>query len=64
MRYLRHNEVLARVGVAAVTLWRWEKMGHFPKRRKLGPRLVGWDEGEIDNWHATRGSSDDLQDSV
>lgn len=53
-RYLRQPEVLARVGVSWVTIWRWEKQGQFPKRRKIGPRLVAWVENEIDEWCETR----------
>jgi prophage regulatory protein len=53
-KYLRQPEVLARVGVSWMSLRRWEKKGLFPKRRKLGPRLVGWLESEIDEWCNTR----------
>jgi prophage regulatory protein len=54
MRYLRQPEVLARIGVSWVTIWRWEKKGEFPRRRLLGGRTVGWLESEIDNWCAGR----------
>lgn len=50
MRYLRQPEVLARVGVSHVTLWRWEQDGLFPRRRKIGPKLIAWVEAEIDEW--------------
>jgi prophage regulatory protein len=36
------------------TLWRWEKKGEFPRRRKLGSRLVGWSRNEIMAWIASR----------
>jgi prophage regulatory protein len=49
-RYLRLPEVLDRVGVSWITLLRWEKQGLFPKRRKLGHRVVAWLESEIDQW--------------
>jgi prophage regulatory protein len=52
MRYLRQPEVIARVGVSWVTLWRWEKQDRFPKRRRLGPNTVAWVESEIDEWCA------------
>ena len=54
MQYLRQSQVLARVGVSWITLIRWEKKGLFPKRRKLGPRIVGWVEAEIDEWCQNR----------
>lgn len=54
VRYIRQQDVLARIGVSWVTLWRWEKQGQFPKRRKIGPRLVAWIEAEINEWCETR----------
>lgn len=53
-RYLRLPEVLSRIGVSWMTLSRWEKQGRFPKRRKLGHRIVGWVEAEIEQWCAER----------
>lgn len=57
VRYLRLPQVLVRVGVSWVTLYRWEKKGIFPKRRLLGERAVGWRENEIDEWCANRPES-------
>ena len=54
VRYLRLPQVLARVGVSWVTLYRWEKKGIFPKRRLLGQRVIGWREADIDQWCASR----------
>lgn len=62
LRFLRQPQVLARVGVAWITIMRWEAAGLFPKRRKLGERVVGWVEAEIDEWcasKATQGSEFD-----
>lgn len=53
-RFLRKPEVLARVGVAWITILRWEKQGLFPKRRKIGQRVVAWVESEIDDWCANK----------
>ncbi|MDI6854840.1 MAG: AlpA family phage regulatory protein [Deltaproteobacteria bacterium] len=36
------------------TVWRWEKNGQFPRRRKLGGRSVGWLRKEILEWIASR----------
>jgi prophage regulatory protein len=36
------------------TVWRWEKNGQFPRRRKLGGRSVGWLENEVLEWIASR----------
>ena len=52
LRFIRQPEVLDRIGVAWITIVRWEEAGLFPKRRKLGERVVGWVESEIDEWCA------------
>ena len=54
MRYLRQPEVLARVGVSWITIYRWEKRGEFPRRRHIGRRAVAWVEAEIDDWCAQK----------
>lgn len=54
MRLLRIREVVSRLGVSRVTLWRWERAGLFPARRRLGPNAVGWLENEIDEWISSR----------
>lgn len=51
-RYLRQPEVLALVGVSWRTLLRWEREETFPKRYKIGPRIVAWKESEIKQWFA------------
>ena len=48
MRILRKHEVLHRVGLSGMEIWRREKAGRFPRRVKLGPSSVGWVEAEID----------------
>ncbi len=48
MRILRKHEVLHRVGLSGMEIWRREKAGGFPRRVALGPHSVGWVEAEID----------------
>ncbi len=48
MRIIRKSELLDRVGLSAMEIWRREKAGQFPRRVKLGPNSVGWVEEEID----------------
>ena len=50
MRILREPEVLKMVGLSRVTIWRWERDGKFPKRRRLGASAVGWLETEVEEW--------------
>lgn len=53
-RLIRTAEVLARTGLSRTTIWRLERAGLFPARRRLGPNSVGWLESEIDEWVAGR----------
>lgn len=41
-------------GVSPLTLWREERAGRFPKRRKITAGRVGWLESEIREWVQTR----------
>jgi prophage regulatory protein len=50
MRILRADEVTARTGLSRTTLWRRERAGTFPRRREIGPTLVGWIADEVDEW--------------
>ena len=50
MRILREPEVLKMVGLSRVTIWRWQRDGKFPKRRRLGASAVGWLETEVEEW--------------
>lgn len=54
IRFLRLAEVVARVAVADVTIYRWEKERLFPRRRKIGKNSVAWVESEIDEWCASK----------
>jgi len=41
-------------GLSRSTIYRLEREGFFPKRRVVTPRIVVWDETEIDEWIQTR----------
>ena len=48
MRIVRIREVRRMFGdVSAMTIYRWEKAGRFPRRIRIGPNTVGWDEDEL-----------------
>ena len=57
-RILREREVLRMLGKndggGRTTLWRWERAGIFPRRRKLSGRSVGWLLSEVLEWMKTR----------
>jgi prophage regulatory protein len=54
MKFLRCSEVCDRTGLSHVTIWRYERAGNFPARRRLGPNRVAWLEHEIDKWIESR----------
>jgi prophage regulatory protein len=51
---LRKRAVADRVGVCVRTLERWERLGLFPARVKLGPNTTGWTEDDLEEWLRTR----------
>src|SRR5262249_53376442 len=53
-RFLRGHEVLTRTGLSRTTIWRLERFGNFPARRRLSPNTVGWRESEVEEWIASR----------
>lgn len=50
---LRHKEVLARVRVSKVTLWRMRADGAFPEPVKVSQRSVRWRQSDVDAWMAS-----------
>lgn len=53
-RFIRAGEVQQLTGLNRVTVWRMEKRGEFPKRRKLTVKAVGWSLAEILRWMESR----------
>jgi prophage regulatory protein len=53
-RMIRLAEVLSVAGCSEATLWRWERAGLFPRRRRIGLRAVAWDSEEVEEWRRTR----------
>jgi prophage regulatory protein len=56
-RFLRRKEVEEITSLKDPQMWREEKVGRFPKRRKLTQRTVGWRQSEIDEWMNSRAAS-------
>jgi prophage regulatory protein len=54
VRILRLREVKTRTGLARSTIYQQMEHGGFPKQIRLGLRSVGWVEGEIESWIASR----------
>ncbi|MCP4867685.1 MAG: AlpA family phage regulatory protein [Proteobacteria bacterium] len=53
-RVLRQPEVCSTTGLSRTTIWRLERDGKFPKRRRLGRQAVGWMEGDVRAWLEAR----------
>ena len=49
-RFLRMSQVQARTGLSRTTIRRWVKQGLFPPPIRLGERVLGWIEAEVDQW--------------
>lgn len=47
---IRKKEVCRATGLSYSTIYRLEKMGRFPRRRRLGDWAVGWVVREIEEW--------------
>jgi prophage regulatory protein len=54
MKVIRQKAVVEMTGLSRTTLWRLERQGNFPKRRRLGPNSVGWHEVEVLAWLESR----------
>lgn len=50
VRIMRLPEVVEITGRSATSIWRDEKAGRFPRRRKLGANTVGWRSDEVEAW--------------
>lgn len=51
---LKRSEMLKLVGLGYSTVWRLEKAGNFPARRKLSAGRVAWRLSEIQEWIDSR----------
>jgi prophage regulatory protein len=49
-RLLPFREVTQRVALSRSTIWRLERAGQFPNRRRLSVNKVAWWEPEIQQW--------------
>jgi prophage regulatory protein len=53
-RFMRAREVARCAGLSQVTIWRMEREGRFPKRRRISSNAVGWLAEEVENWIRSR----------
>ena len=64
-KLIRLEDVQAKIGgICRTTIWNLEKKGQFPKRRMITPKIVVWDESEIDAWIQSRGKNAGLTPDI
>jgi prophage regulatory protein len=54
VRLLRVREVSTKTGLSRAYIYKLERQGEFPKRRKIAENCVGWLEHEVDKWCLSR----------
>lgn len=47
---MRLPEVIEATGYKRSSIYRFMDLGEFPKCRRIGPRAVGWDSLQIEDW--------------
>ena len=48
IRILRLPEVIEKTGISRSSIYEQMRLGMFPKQLRLGKRMVGWSEVEIE----------------
>ena len=51
---LRVKHLCEQLSVSRATIWRWERSGLLPPRRRIGPNVVGWLAQDIEEFLSTR----------
>jgi prophage regulatory protein len=54
MKFLRIRQVMSLTGLSRMTIYRLERDGNFPKRRRLSQNSVAWLESDISAWAESR----------
>jgi len=54
MKFLRIRQVMQLTGLSRMTIYRLERDGRFPKRRRLSKNAVAWLESDISAWADSR----------
>ena len=55
---LRIADLAELLNVSRVTIWRMQKRGELPPRKKISNRCVGWTEETIEDWLESRPYAD------
>ena len=49
-KIIRFKQVHLATGLSRSTIWRKERDGTFPRRRKISTNCVGWLESQVEAW--------------
>lgn len=60
-RFIRIHELQNLTGKSRSSIWRDERAGLFPRRKKIGKSSVAWLESEIRAWIESRQSPQELR---
>ena len=52
--FVRKRELSDMLGISDTTIWRMEKSGDFPRRRRISNNAVGYLLSEIQDWIESR----------
>ena len=47
---LKIQDVMSLTGLSEATIWRLEKRGDFPAKKRLSPNRVGWIAEDVQSW--------------
>ncbi len=50
MKIVRIPQVISMTGLSRSSIYRLEKEGSFPRRKRLGERMSGWIDDDITDW--------------
>ena len=56
-KLIRLPRVVERTGLSRSTIWRLERGGLFPRRRRISANVVAWLESEVTAWIEDRSPS-------
>ncbi|MCC7042066.1 MAG: AlpA family transcriptional regulator [Burkholderiales bacterium] len=63
-RIIRCSEVLSRTGMSKSRMYEGIAKGDFPAPVQIGERAVGWVEGEVDVWIASKVAARDREQAA
>jgi prophage regulatory protein len=58
---LRAADVCSVLNISIPTLYRWQRVGLFPKPIKYGPNCSGWERESVDAWIAEKKTASQQQ---